>query len=551
MLASIASFARSGRKPNVAAALRCRVACVATKPKGFLSAPAAARAVAGLPLGRQSSEHADGSGSTVPNIQFEDIAEDLGMTGIGMPELGDDWEEERLSKSKKNSRAKIAAPPQEKTPPPFPDDVLTSTDPRTLPRDQLVWAVGRAATLGLNDDRLWRRFGEAITTLGEAQLSPSEVCRLIQAFAYAPQGAPLDDTQLQKLLRSFARRVREYNDERLTRLIYGYGKLAAKRRLGTDKFLDFVASEVVERARTLRGWRKTRILRSVWHLKGTSDDFRIVLVGQVMEHVASLDSAAFRDFVPMVLELNFHQRAGVVDKLNTAYKRKLHGWRAPELLLRSGLDMALHDLMKTGTLATWLLRLHELGVAITLEDGAREQEMETSVREERLASTVTQNLQALKLVEMCLRHERPSQLATLPPQVQNLLSRARLAALEPPEDFDLLELPFVHAELRKLLKEVGVFLHPTIFGPYLLDLADPLGRVVLEWDTAWALYPPWRRWQHEAFARRKHFNLRKEGWRVLCLPLPAFQALQSREAKVDFIRQFIDAHELGYLLIAD
>lgn len=484
----------------------------------------------------------------------------------------------------------MAAVPREKVAPPFPDEALRSVDPRTLPRDQMVWGIGRAATLGIADEKLWRRFGESISVIGEAHLSPSEVCRLLQAFAYAPQEAPLDDRQLQRLLRAFARNVREYNDERLMRLIYGYGKLAAKRRLGTQKFLDFAASEVVERARTLRGWRKIRILLAVWHLNGASSDFRNVLVGQVMQHVSSLDSTAFRNFVPMVLELNFHLRPGVVDKLNTAYKRKLYGWQKPELLLRSGLDMVLHDLMKTGTLSAWLLRLHELNVPICPVDrndalqptlavgcgpyfagaaitGGRSDAAAQSHASDAHptcnaeggehssadcpGATATENLQALKMVEMCLRHERPSHLTTLPPPVQHLLARVRSQPLQPPANYQLLELPFVYAGLRRLVKSTGCMLHPTIYGPYLLELADPLGRIALEWDTAWTLYPPYRWWQQEAFVRRKHFILQKEGWKVVCVPLASFQALQSRESKLDFMNRFFQKNDLGYLLMED
>ncbi|CAK0842816.1 unnamed protein product [Prorocentrum cordatum] len=152
------------------------------------------------------------------------------------------------------------------TAPPVPDEELEGVDPSALRRDQLIWAVGRAATLGLSSERLWTGLGEAVATLGESQLTPAEVARLLQALAYAPREAPLDARQLQRLLKAFAVRAGDYSDERLMRVVYAYGKLAAKRDLGLQKFFDFVSSEVVERAAKLSCTRKLRILKAVWAL---------------------------------------------------------------------------------------------------------------------------------------------------------------------------------------------------------------------------------------------------------------------------------------------
>merc|ERR1712232_1315553 len=93
---------------------------------------------------------------------------------------------------------------------------------------------------------------------------------------------------------------------------------------------------------------------------------------------------------------------------------------------------------------------------------------------------IARNLELLKITEFCLRHERPSTFATLPPRALHVLSEARDAPLEPPESYEMLELPFVFAELGRLFRSAGFLLHPTIYGPYLLELADPLGRVAVE-----------------------------------------------------------------------
>jgi len=272
-----------------------------------------------------------------------------------------------------------------------------------------------------------------------------------------------------------------------------------------------------------------------------------MLAGQVMRKVETLDLESLRAFAPMLVELRFHERPGVVDRLNTVFKRKLHAYKAPDLVLYCGLSLLLCDVMKTTTLALWLLRLADMEIPITLMPsggsggGATWRDVPADARR------VTANLEALKLAEMCLRHERSSTLATLPPKALHLLSLARETPLEPPEDYEMLELPFVFAEPKRLLQEAGLLLHPTLYGPYLLELSDPLGRVAVEWDASWTLYPPWRRARHKEYVTRKHAHLRAEGWRLLCLPLAEFQALEGREARAEHLRRFAERHDLGYL----
>merc|ERR1719329_634865 len=96
-------------------------------------------------------------------------------------------------------------------------DSLAGMDPGNLRQDQLVWVVGRAATIGVAEERFWRAVEAAIADVGENKLRPSDVTRLLQAFAYAPREAPVNEQQIHRLLRAFARRVEEYTDEQLMR----------------------------------------------------------------------------------------------------------------------------------------------------------------------------------------------------------------------------------------------------------------------------------------------------------------------------------------------
>eukprot|EP00929_Paragymnodinium_shiwhaense_P086589 TRINITY_DN47091_c0_g1_i1.p1 TRINITY_DN47091_c0_g1~~TRINITY_DN47091_c0_g1_i1.p1 ORF type:complete len:670 (+),score=153.30 TRINITY_DN47091_c0_g1_i1:133-2142(+) len=512
----------------------------------------------------------------------------------------------------------------ERAPAPFGDAELAAIDPRTLPRFQLIWAIGRAATIGLRSHDLWKNFGEALEAVGEADLTPSELCRVMQAFGYAPADVPLDPEQLQRLTKAFARRIRRYSDEHMMRVIYGYCKLASKRNLRkeSEKFLDFASSEVVARGKKLLSWRKINILQALWTLPTADDMFKKVVVGQVMQHVQSLDSARLASFVPMLVDAGFIERPGVVEKLNRCLMRKQLAFRSPQLTLQAGLPLFLHDLMKTSTMATWLERLYELQAPPLVPrpppvddlDGVVERwkKERTRVRQAggrrrldgRLPSGAARNgvvdpeempleepwkhqddddeldrskrrrwkvysstwtpdalavldksgrcagtecLQGLKVVELTLRHERPSVLAVLPAKALRILEEARATPLEPPEHHKMLELPFVFNELARGFRKIGLLLHPTIEGPYLLELADPLGRVVVEWDANWLLYPPWRRREHELFVRRKHLHLRAEGWKVICLPLQEFQALETPEAKVEFLQRVVEKEDLGYL----
>lgn len=549
-----------------------------------------------------------------PEIQFEDLPSHgtQGPTGDG---AGDEipWSDEleaelaqelRASQGMSDQGSSMASVPRrlEKKPPPLTDEGLVNADLSRLQRDEVIWAAGRAATLGISDVSFWTNVASAVAAMGEADLSPSEVCRLVQAFAYAPVEAPLEDAQLRRLFKAFSNRAPDYNDERISRLAYGYGKLAAKRGLSMPRFFDFVTSEVVERGRTMKGWRKVRILQALGHLPAASEEFRTILVGQIMNDLRSLDAMCLASFAPMLPKLGFHTRPGVLEQLNAAFKKKLKhtNFGDPDLILRSGLPLLLYDLMKTSVLIKWLERLDHLRLPLSVGSIPRLPKSkveateafgtETSdaqdnddeglflgwdkppnmpdledvrslrareAREARALATATPadarrvalNLEALKLAELCLRHERPEAMQVLPPRCLRLLAAARNTPLEPPEDHQLPELPFVLAELGRLLRLRGLLLHPTIYGPYLLELADPLGRVVVEWDANWALYPPWRQAQHSDYVRRKHLHLKAEGWKVLCVPLAEFQTKQGKEGKLEFLGSFIRLHRLDHLSV--
>lgn len=111
------------------------------------------------------------------------------------------------------------------------------------------------------------------------------------------------------------------------------------------------------------------------------------------------------------------------------------------------------------------------------------------------------------------------------------------------------ELPHVYGGLSKLFRKLGVLLHPTTCGPYLLELADPLGQLVVEWDTSWKLYPPWRQDRHREFVQRKHFHLRAEGWKLIVIPLESYSALPTSEEKLRFLDSLCNEQNLNHLRV--
>lgn len=533
------------------------------------------------PTGKTQQQVDDAGGTS--DIMFEDIDPEQSFSWAAEEGPDVDASEVSFGLQPKVWQKKAA---------PVPDESLAQVNLLELRKDEVVWAVGRASVLKLGADaRLWRDLPGAIAALGgEVELKPSELCRLLQALAYAPEAAPLDQPLLRRFLKVFALRAKEYSDERLMRVVYAYGKLAAKRGIRMSRFMDFATSEVIQRDKSLGGWRKVRILEAIGSLQDAGPEFRALVVSQVIQNdIKDLDADSFARFVPFVVEAEFHQRPNVMNALNSAYRRKLKhvNFDNPDKILMSGLPLLLHDMMKTSVLTKWLERLAALQVPLVSGAAPRagdEQEQRRSKQDHLVAADAlraarnaeaknelpempemrrgkqdhlepanalraARNLEALKLAELCLRHERPAVLQSLPPRAVRLLNTARDTLLEPPENHHMPELPHVFAELRRLFRRSGLLLHPCVFGPYLLELSDPLGRTVVEWDSSWLLYPPWRRSRHEQYVRRKHLHLRAEGWKVLCVPLEEFRALSSKDEKISYLERFSRQHRLEHLCL--
>lgn len=64
-------------------------------------------------------------------------------------------------------------------------------------------------------------------------------------------------------------------------------------------------------------------------------------------------------------------------------------------------------------------------------------------------------------------------------------SPAQLTSFAPP-----LEPQHVNAPLLRVVV-AEYYLHPSLYGPFLLELSDPLSREVVEWDKPWLLFPSW------------------------------------------------------------
>ncbi len=160
---------------------------------------------------------------------------------------------------------------------------------------------------------------------------------------------------------------------------------------------------------------------------------------------------------------------------------------------------------------------------------------------------VTYTLRALKEAELHLRYEEPDALLSLPASSKDVLERARKQPLVIKDSHEIPEYPFVLEELVAHFTKLNVKLINCIHGPYLLDLADPVSKVLIEWDQNWMMYPPHRRFVQEAFTKRKHRMLAHEGWKVLLVEMKEFNSMQNNEEKRAYLQRFINSHELTYL----
>merc|ERR1719158_239950 len=238
------------------------------------------------------------------------------------------------------------------TSPSIEDKDLGTTNVALLERSQFIWFVGRVASRGIDNYNLWDAIDE---TVGRMQnIEPSEVTRLLQAYAYGPKDVA--SAGFEKLISGVPANIERYKDEQIARIVYAL----CKRGASYPKQFDFFLSEVLERLTKMRGHQLMRIASSVEFSPGVDVDMLVLLAKQIIKYTSTLNAKQFAQYVRLIVKLNLHTQPAMIDKLNTVYKKKLRRWNDPQCILESGYPLFLHDIMKTSALTTWLQQLFYL-----------------------------------------------------------------------------------------------------------------------------------------------------------------------------------------------
>eukprot|EP00397_Hematodinium_sp_SG-2012_P015308 GEMP01015585.1.p1 GENE.GEMP01015585.1~~GEMP01015585.1.p1 ORF type:complete len:532 (-),score=94.19 GEMP01015585.1:691-2286(-) len=453
--------------------------------------------------------------NSFPDLTVEKDLEERapsGMEGWDFEELIVSAEDEEVGRLEE----RLHGATNHHVPPPIEDKDLVTTNVRSLERGQFIWFVGRVATKRIDNYNLWESIDETVMIM--QNLEPSEVTRLLQAYAYGPKNVAT--TGFEKLLTSVPANCERYKDEQIVRLLYAL----CKRGASFPKQLDFFLSEVLERLTKMRGHQLLRVASALEFTPGVDTDMLVLLSKQIITYATTLDAQQFAKYVRLVVKLNLHSQAAMIDKLNTVYKKKLRRWTNPQWILESGMPLFLYDIMKTSTLTTWLQQLSFTRLPIEGDN----------------SKLATANLSQMMIVDLALRHDRT---VVLNDKAKRLLERVRNLELQPQETKSLYELPFVFADLVQHCEELQVLLHPVIVGPYYLELADPLTKRVVEWDRNWEQYPPYRRFEMQDYATRKHRYLEHMGWTTIKIPLHHFYGLDALAQRA-YLHQFINDHKL-------
>eukprot|EP00922_Rhytidocystis_sp_ex-Travisia-forbesii_P037744 GHVS01056232.1.p1 GENE.GHVS01056232.1~~GHVS01056232.1.p1 ORF type:complete len:550 (+),score=89.46 GHVS01056232.1:526-2175(+) len=386
-----------------------------------------------------------------------------------------------------------------------------------------------------------------------SDMTSVDIVRLLQCLAYSaarrtsPGGANNKNSSQQlvdMLLRRVATNIGEYHTEYITKIIYAVIKGSFKKK----KFIQFMTTEVIERLDKFRAYQLHRILSAIWNSQHKQQDqFAELLAKQITKGCSGLSAEALSSFLPIFVELKLHRSTEYTAKLNVILSKRLRGWTCPELLVKAAYPAVLFDLLTFSNVLALIqgLMRHRLAlqypICTDVLSTAHRRSFQLSV------SAINKHLIPLKIMQLCLKHDRPTIYSSLigPPQLwlQNLES-IKVQIFDP---FDIPELPFVLADLLHIMHELNYQFHPSIYGPYLLEATDTLGKVLVEWDSNWTRYPPWRRFMQEDFSKRKHRYLRADGWTVVAIPLQTFEEMSTSEQRLEYVDKYLSEQGLEHL----
>eukprot|EP00922_Rhytidocystis_sp_ex-Travisia-forbesii_P037746 GHVS01056234.1.p1 GENE.GHVS01056234.1~~GHVS01056234.1.p1 ORF type:complete len:637 (+),score=125.67 GHVS01056234.1:175-2085(+) len=385
-----------------------------------------------------------------------------------------------------------------------------------------------------------------------SDLNSVDVVRLLQCLAYSAArrtntgGANNKNAQqlVDMLLRRVATNIGEYHTEYITKIIYAVIKGSFKKK----KFIQFMTTEVIERLDKFRAYQLHRILSAIWNSQHKQQDqFAELLAKQITKGCSGLSAEALSSFLPIFVELKLHRSTEYIAKLNVILSKRLRGWTCPELLVKAAYPAVLFDLLTFSNVLALIQGLMRHRLALQYPVCADVLSTDDRRSFQLSVSAINKHLIPLKIMQLCLKHDRPTIYSSLigPPQLwlQNLES-IKVQIFDP---FDIPELPFVLADLLHIMHELNYQFHPSIYGPYLLEATDTLGKVLVEWDSNWTRYPPWRRFMQEDFSKRKHRYLRADGWTVVAIPLQTFEEMSTSEQRLEYVDKYLSEQGLEHL----
>ncbi len=217
--------------------------------------------------------------------------------------------------------------------------------------------------------------------------------------------------------------------------------------------------------------------------------FLTAVAKQIVSKCNNLEVSRIADLIPMLELLGLNKRDDQVRRINTVVKKKLFlCGEASHGLLDVGLALLLHKHMQASTLRIWMQKLEEADVQLNYPSP---DEIPDPSERGAAKEKVTYTLRALKEAELHLRYEEPDAMLSLQASSKDILERARKTPLVIKDSHEIPEFPFVLEELVSHFTKLNVKLINCIHGPYLLDLADPVSKVLVEWNQNWVMLEKW------------------------------------------------------------
>lgn len=472
----------------------------------------------------------------------------------------------------------------------MPDSALAKITPDDLDVQQLLYALGRTYFLttsakceaGCHAEEAspavsippeqWRALVKSLRGRIH-ELGPLEITRACQSLAYVKKFFdsqlvkndfdPKEDSEatsnrhnwmsaqaeccaaFEEMQVHIATHVHLLHGDCLSRVFYASLKGGFPEKAG---FTEFICAEIIGRLNKLRPWHVFRVFQSSVHRETVGKEFLSTLAQHLVKTLAYLPAESIGLLIPALVKLRIFESPNYLAKLNVVAGKRFRGLTDPNLLLSFGIPALSYKLLTPVNVVALLKGLMRTKVptAYPLPELSNSPSkclhgLETAAANMTSAEVlevhnVNKTLFALKLLELCIRHDHSELYKALSPSVTCWLEKVRttyvkLTSFAPP-----LEPQHVNAPLLRVVA-ADYHLHPSLYGPFLLELSDPLSRGAVEWDKPWLLFPSWNRFAQQTYALQKQRYLRAEGWNVILVPLEPYLEEEDTIAKERYLRR--------------